>query len=622
MFVYSVKLVNFKSFGDYAENEIKAESDITAIIGMNESGKSNVIDGLSRINFFGMNTEDFTEKVLNRSMPSGTPISYIVTLKPTDTESTEGIHGDTIATFDSYDNCFISGGLLDWCKEELFGDFHDLSSSIIAHGKNPFSLRDAEYQRYKSYIGALEERETLNFPFIRNTLIKLKGMLTKSNLSDKTDLISMAEAIILKLNNRIVNHLPIFYQKQNSKVLKSNYQSREVESELAHPEKHQDSLLSQFVDVSRIAPSDFVQASLPGSEPQKIAARRRVIENIETWLNPQFRQFYNTEESSISIDFNSGIVTFMVKTNQGETLALNERSNGLKWALELYLDISSRGGFNNNRPLVYLLDEPGVFLHINAQKTLLNMFQNFANSEKVQLIYTTHSPYMLNIRENLYKIRAAVKDERGFTKLYTAYNTKISESCQNNSLTPIIEAIGMSMNSEFGPSKNRLNVVTEGISDYIYLTTMSQYLSIGLEELNFIPSVGAPNVKLLCEILLGWNCPYLALFDYDNAGVRDGEKLKKDLLFEYKKQYCYVADVSEDEVNTKSYRENKVDIEDIMTRDEISRFCSEFDIDKDIGKTLISKLVCEKIMRGEFIPNETACNNFRGLLNRLSSYRS
>ena len=40
MYVHSVKLTNFKSFGDYKENEVIVEPRITAIVGKNESGKS------------------------------------------------------------------------------------------------------------------------------------------------------------------------------------------------------------------------------------------------------------------------------------------------------------------------------------------------------------------------------------------------------------------------------------------------------------------------------------------------------------------------------------------------------------------------------------------------------
>lgn len=50
MYVHSVKLVNYKSIGDYAESEVIIEPRVTAIIGKNESGKSNILEGISPIN--------------------------------------------------------------------------------------------------------------------------------------------------------------------------------------------------------------------------------------------------------------------------------------------------------------------------------------------------------------------------------------------------------------------------------------------------------------------------------------------------------------------------------------------------------------------------------------------
>lgn len=43
MYIHSVKLVNYKSIGDYPESEIILEPKVTAIIGRNESGKSNIL---------------------------------------------------------------------------------------------------------------------------------------------------------------------------------------------------------------------------------------------------------------------------------------------------------------------------------------------------------------------------------------------------------------------------------------------------------------------------------------------------------------------------------------------------------------------------------------------------
>lgn len=55
-----MKLINYKSIGDYQESEIIIEPTVTAIVGKNESGKSNVLDGLAQIDFIGNNAKAYS----------------------------------------------------------------------------------------------------------------------------------------------------------------------------------------------------------------------------------------------------------------------------------------------------------------------------------------------------------------------------------------------------------------------------------------------------------------------------------------------------------------------------------------------------------------------------------
>lgn len=214
---------------------------------------------------------------------------------------------------------------------------------------------------------------------------------------------------------------------------------------------------------------------------------------------------------------------------------------------------------------------------------------------------------MLDVSHDLHKMRAVVKDGLGYTKIYkTVYDSKIYSNGQKSTLAPVVNALGASLNTTFGPAANKLNVVLEGVSDYIYLSTMSRFLKIGNEELNFIPSTGATNSELLCEILEGWGCPYIALFDFDETGVKSGDELNKELLWEYKRQYCFIEDASNKAIHNQEYKTNKKVIEDVITQTEISRCCLECGISDSIGKPLKAKLVCDAIVDGRFTPNRTA----------------
>ena len=118
MYIHSVKLINFKSIGDYPEVEVILEPRVTAIIGKNKSGKSNVLEGLSYINFLKRNQAAFTESVVNRNSPSGTENTYEIILKPTSEEKTKEIDSDTKIII-TKSICEVTGGFVEYYKQNI-----------------------------------------------------------------------------------------------------------------------------------------------------------------------------------------------------------------------------------------------------------------------------------------------------------------------------------------------------------------------------------------------------------------------------------------------------------------------------------------------------------------------
>lgn len=230
---------------------------------------------------------------------------------------------------------------------------------------------------------------------------------------------------------------------------------------------------------------------------------------------------------------------------------------------------------------------------------------------------------MLDLQtDGVHRIRAVVKNKEGFTHIYkTAYDARISPDSQRDTLAPIISAIGMNLSDTFGPAKDKLNIVIEGMSDYIYLSTMAKVLEIDTERHVILPAVGASNCINICSILHGWGCRYIAVFDYDAAGVKTGgEYLRKNMMYQYKKQYCYLADVSQEDVDQKTYMHSSYLIEDVVTKEEINRYCAETNTSTTIGKPLKAKLMSNAIESGSYQVGEECKSNFEALFNRLFSY--
>ena len=619
MYVHSVKLVNFKSFGDYAENEFILEPRITAIIGKNESGKSNVLDGLARISFTGRNPHAFSTEIVNRNCPSGTENRYLLTLKPTMEDTLLGLSGDTV--IEIYKNGYsLQGSFLSYYLQEVFHDIKGILEILGPKSENLLQLRDQELINYRVYYNELQTETEMDIPLKTAALDFLSNRVGRIG-DEKKELLQQTLETAQRKWHELIHMLPVFFYRNGDKHLNASYKYEDIEKELKNPNSVPYSLLSDLVHAIGVSDEDFLLASRSGTANNQESMRRKINRIVDERINKEFNEFYQAENIYLDLSFNHGMVSFAVRSNDGEALMLSERSNGLRWYLETFIDAQAYNFPKRN--VVYLLDEPGISLHVNAQKELLNLFEHLANQGN-QVIYTTHSPYLLDTEiEGIHRIRAVVKDADGYSHIYkSAYDSRITPESQQDTLAPIISALGMNLQDTFGPAKDKINIVTEGMSDYIYLCAMARLVGIDTSKYAIIPSVGAPNCVNICTILHGWGCRYIAMFDYDKAGVETGgEHMRKKMFLEYKKQYCYVMDVSEEEINSQSYKKAKYMIEDVMTRAEIERFCVENNC-ANADKTLTAKLMCNAIDAGIFIPSENSRGNFKELFDRIFLYCS
>lgn len=618
MFVHSVKLINYKSIGDYPESELIVEQKVTAIIGRNESGKSNILEGLARIVFHKKNAEAFSDIIANRSCGKSNAIKYVVTLVPSTDDRNLGIVDDTVIEI-SQSGMTISGGLLTYYQKTYAEEITSIAAFLDNIGANPFKLKQHDLPHYEVHKADVASMDQLDIPhkFVSlQFMVERQSPLPASTRGILQQLINNAKTHL----NDILKLLPVFYMRSNRKHLETVYKLEDVQKELKAGAITPDSLLQDFVRLIGIAPEEFILAVQSGTDGRQTSIRSKIKRQVDKVINNEFQEFYKTEPVYLSVDFNSNAVAFAVQTSDGETLQLGERSNGLRWYIETFIDAKA-----NNLPeqnVVYLFDEPGNSLHVNAQRELIRLFHDLADKGN-QVIYTTHSPYMLDTdNDGIHRIRAVTKDDQGFTHIYkTAYDNRISSDCQHDTLAPIIYALGMSLQDTFGPAKDKINIVTEGTSDYIYMCMMAKILNIDAERYAIIPSQGASNCVNICAILHGWGCRYIAVFDYDKAGVESGaEVMRKQWIYELNKQYCFMNVVAQEDIDSKTYKTAKYMVEDVITREEINRFCTEMGILPTLNKALIAKKMSNAIENGEFTLSETAINNSRALFDRILSY--
>jgi len=184
---------------------------------------------------------------------------------------------------------------------------------------------------------------------------------------------------------------------------------------------------------------------------------------------------------------------------------LGTRSRGFVWFFSFlaWFDQQQR----KNERLVLLLDEPGLFLHGRAQADLLRYIDEELKGNH-QVIYTTHSPFMVDstkfdrvriVQDTSMDGDQPVPPDEDGTKVIT----EVLEATQD-SLFPLQGALGYDIYQTLFVGPN--NLVVEGVSDLLYLQTISALLdSQGRERLSekwtITPVGGADKVPTFVALL-------------------------------------------------------------------------------------------------------------------------
>lgn len=179
---------------------------------------------------------------------------------------------------------------------------------------------------------------------------------------------------------------------------------------------------------------------------------------------------------------------------------LGARSRGFVWFfsfLAWYSELKE-----NATPLILLLDEPGLSLHARAQSDLMRFFEETL-SPNHQLIYTTHSPFMVD-PDKPRRVRY-VEDRSRVTEGgpdREAHGTKVTEDASQASeeTTMPLDLIRRGTQAEVKPRIIK-ELYVEDISDALYLRAMSRALTdsgdTGLDEWTIIPAGGVENIPSL-----------------------------------------------------------------------------------------------------------------------------
>lgn len=587
MKVKSVKIQNFKSFAE-ENNRIDLEN-INTIVGKNESGKSNLIQAIGKLNLTGINDTNYFKNNNKNNMKK--PLISLVLVPYTSEKNIYMSTKETIITINDQYDIDIEGGLTEIISNNK--KFQTNREKMKELSKNIYFNDESKRKQLRNIIDMINNAESkvfISYTYIDNIISVLEG---NSNYQEFTQYLKECMKYLISINAIFPKFILLdnieLRTKYTREYLEDNTQSKQM--------------LKYFLKTIDMDFESLMGYWKLSKDDDKYNFVEEINSRIETIIK-EFNKFYKQEDVKFKVNFDTESLNFVVKTNN-KYLDLSERSNGLKWYLNMYIQLLAKTKKYDIENYVVLLDEPGVYLHVNAQKEILNLFENFTSKDN-QIIYTTQLPTMI-YQNDLYRTRIIIKDELGNSNIGNRYySLPHTMSSKKETITPILTAIGMNMGYSFtAMDSKKVNIVTEGISDYNYLKAFliqKQYK----KEYNIIPSSSVDNIHNIISILIGWGYKYKILIDQDGQGRKQYKILTNKLLVD-------LNDIKFVDGTNKENKNINLSIENLFSEEDKNNIGINNEDYKD-EKAYYSLEILKKIENNEYKYNTETIKNFNKII--------
>lgn len=172
---------------------------------------------------------------------------------------------------------------------------------------------------------------------------------------------------------------------------------------------------------------------------------RRAAEEASRIITEQIRQVWSQEPTvEVKLSVNGKVLYIDISDSTTVLDTPESRSLGFRWYLSFYINFLAQTNEASLNEYIFLIDEPGIHLHPAGQKDLVKVLENLA--EKNQVIYTTHSPFMID-REFPDRVRLVTKSKEG---------THIDTEAYRQNWKPLRKSIGLMIGDLFFFSEDSL----------------------------------------------------------------------------------------------------------------------------------------------------------------------
>lgn len=506
--ITKIKIKNFKSIIDL---EIDLNQGKTIFVGQNEAGKSSILEAIDAFEY-----DDSHRDNLNYDCEQNNDLTQVISVQYScNTEQSEEFQKKFMKEFPKF---FKD---VDFSMQVL-----TLSLSRNINPKiNKYTLtREFDFTGSEMVSRFSIDQTTINKLIEAHKGASISSSVESESISYHAKAFYEDTAVIEKLAQLFHNlSMEIIFFNDFSDILPDSievdkiYDNTKVEGKEA------------VKSIERLLNGSFKQLST-----QKISLKKGNIEKSNKAITVDFLKDWKQkldDINSLKIEFDIqknekgiDVVHFFIETKDGVKLEPRRRSQGLRWFLSLWLEIKAEA---IERPVVLLFDEPGAYLHINAMKDMLGLFDNLVQLGN-QIVYSTHLPSMIDVN-CLEDIRLVVHDKDKGTQIEKLTASRFDTQVKRDALQPIAQAMGMQPLTEFSVLRQK-NVIVEGLSDMLYLNAMKKVLSKS-DEYAFVPGIGAKNEKLnsLISFCIGYGLDWLVLLDNGYHPTEFIKQLNKSL---------------------------------------------------------------------------------------------
>lgn len=563
MLLKKVTIHKYKSF--LTEQSYDVEERITRIVGKNESGKTALLEALAKLNYFEDNAEfkfnkdlDYPRSELVKAKnanPAALTCEY--ELSDEDVESVEEDFGEGIISKQNfsltayYDNTRTTTGVK--VNFEVFKNWLIASFDVGDQGKELV-------------------RDVLSFSELENVVSQNQTIPGMKEIQGELNIIKNGGG---KWNNPLEGYIYLKYISPAVPKLWyfSDYFSLPCRINLSEfaAGKPTGNLSSEEF---KIAKALFELSGLKVSDIQSednFEAFKAQLEATSNSITDDMFEYWTTNQNleiRFEIEHSTNNVRYLniriYNSKHRVTLPLKNRSKGFLWFFSFLVWFSKIQG-NKDSKYILLLDEPGLSLHASAQNDLLRFIDEKLAPE-YQVIYTTHSPFMIDSLK-LNEVRTVYDTQN--PKIGSIVSDAVEEK-DSDTLFPLQAALGYTIAQNLYVSPK--NLLVEGISDLVYLNHFSTILKeMGKEglsdDITIVPVGGADKIATFISLMRGNELSTVCLLDTftdQRAENRLKHMVEQKIIADKKILYYHSA-----------IGQSFADIEDLFSKEEYLKLYNE-----------------------------------------------